>query len=80
MGGVLTLLRLLLPSLLLPLLVDLLVLLFNHRQQLRLLVKQLLVLYLLLFDDLQQHGVVQQLRLPRFWKRQNTHRNKTQTP
>lgn len=66
LGDVLTLLWFLLSSLLLPLLVDLLVLLFNHRQQLRLLVKQLLVLYLLLFDHLQQHSVIQQFRLPCF--------------
>lgn len=80
---VLTLLWLLLSSLLLPLLVDLLVLLLNHSQQLCLVVKQLLVLYLLFFDHLQQHGVVKQLRLPSVWKRRRERHKAntmTQTP
>lgn len=43
-------------------------LLLNHRQQLLLLVQQPLLLDLLLFDHLQQDGVVQQLRPARFWQ------------
>lgn len=46
---------------LLPLLVDLLVLLLDHGQQLLLLVQQALLLHLLLFDHLQQDSVVQHL-------------------
>lgn len=56
----------------LPLLVDLLVLLLDHRKQLLLLVQQPLLLHLLFLDHLQQDGVVQHLRPAGFWRGDST--------